>query len=101
MKNDKTWKLICACLVASLFYIGHGLHSQKQPSSNPFFESAANASTNFGPTDGVGVANENSETIFTCSQDGKTLYRWQYFSSKNAKYLGKSDAVESQGTNKR
>jgi len=101
VKNDKVWKLICVSLVASLFYIGHGLNSRDDPSPNSFLESPASAASGPRPIDGVGVANENSETIFTCSQDGKTLYRWQYFSSKNAKFLGKSDAVETQNANKR
>jgi hypothetical protein len=42
---------------------------------------------------GVGVANEKSETLFTASADGKTIYMWQYFSSKPPKFLGQSEAI--------
>ena len=42
---------------------------------------------------GIGVANDQVETVFTSSPDGKTIYMWQYFSSKPPKYLGKSEAI--------
>ena len=42
---------------------------------------------------GVGVANEETEIVFTSSNDGKTIYMWQYYSSKPPKYLGKSEAI--------
>ena len=49
-----------------------------------------------GPTvfaGGIGVASEQSETVFTASPDGKTIYMWQYYSSKPPKFLGKSEAI--------
>ena len=45
---------------------------------------------------GVGVADENAETLFTASQDGKTIYMWQYYSSKPPKYIGKAEAIASE-----
>lgn len=42
---------------------------------------------------GVGVANDESQTLFTASEDGKTIYMWQYYSSKPPKYIGKSEAI--------
>ena len=100
MKSDTTWKLIGLLFVTALFYVGHGLHTNKGNNGMWFETSASAYETN--AMDGVGVANENSETIFTCSQDGKTLYRWQYFSSKNPKFLGHSQAIETvEGNSKR
>ena len=42
---------------------------------------------------GVAVANDEVETVFTSSPDGKTIYMWQYYSSKPPKFIGKSEAV--------
>ena len=42
---------------------------------------------------GVGVANDEVETLFTSSEDGKTIYMWQAYSSKPPKYLGKAEAI--------
>ncbi len=42
---------------------------------------------------GVAVANDEIETVFTSSPDGKTIYMWQYFSSKPPKFIGKSEAI--------
>lgn len=42
---------------------------------------------------GVTVANDDAETVFTCSEDGKTIYMWQYYSSKPPKFIGQSEAV--------
>ena len=41
---------------------------------------------------GVGVANDEAETLLTASADGKTIYMWQYFSSKPPKFIGQSHA---------
>ncbi len=42
----------------------------------------------------VGVADENAETVFTSSEDGRTIYMWQYFSSKPPRYVGSAEAIE-------
>ena len=41
----------------------------------------------------VGVADQNSESVFTASPDGKTVYMWQYFSGQPPRFLGKANAV--------
>lgn len=59
----------------------------------------ATPSASFAPASafaGVGVADENSETLFTASADGKTIYMWQYFSSKPPKFIGQAEAVLSE-----
>lgn len=45
---------------------------------------------------GVTVATDEAETVFTSSADGKTIYMWQYYSTKPPKYLGKTEAVLSE-----
>lgn len=45
---------------------------------------------------GVTVANDTAETVFTSSADGKTIYMWQYYSSKPPKFIGQSAAVLSE-----
>lgn len=55
-----------------------------------------NAKINPAPSQafaGVGVASENAETLFTASADGKTIYMWQYFSSKPPKFMGQAEAI--------
>lgn len=49
---------------------------------------------------GVGVASENAETLFTASADGKTIYMWQYFSSKPPKFMGQAEAVLQEDSSK-
>ena len=48
---------------------------------------------------GIAVFDRPPMMIFTCSEDGKTLYRWQCdpkAPSKEPKYLGKTEAVLSE-----
>lgn len=87
MKDSLFWRTTALLVVIGLFYVGHGL--DESDDSKPMFESTAAAA-------GVGVATENSETVFTSSADGKTIYAWQYFSGKPPKYLGKREAVLSE-----
>ncbi|MCA9126024.1 MAG: hypothetical protein KDB22_03025 [Planctomycetales bacterium] len=42
---------------------------------------------------GVTVADDSAETVFTSSPDGKTIYMWQYYSSKPPKFVGQAEAV--------
>lgn len=44
------------------------------------------------------VIEAKTRMIFTCSEDGTTLYRWQYHpkSMSEPKYLGKTNAVLSE-----
>ena len=42
---------------------------------------------------GITVATDEAETVFTASEDGKTIYMWQCYSSKPPKYLGKAEAI--------
>ena len=58
-----------------------------------FWPAAPVASSSKALAGGIGIANEQSETVFTASPDGKTIYMWQYYSSKPPKFLGKSEAI--------
>jgi len=42
---------------------------------------------------GMTVATDETETVLTASEDGKTIYMWQFYSSKPPKYQGKSEAI--------
>ena len=77
---------IAVLIVAGLVYIGHGLHSTD---SDGRINSAQPAMAG-----GVGVATENDEIVLTASEDGRTIYMWQYYSSKPPKFMGKSEAIE-------
>lgn len=76
-------------LVLLIFLIGRDvLH---RPASEPPFSSAASA-----VADGVAVVDSPPSIVFTCSENGKTLYRWQCDPKApltEPKYLGKTDAV--------
>ena len=70
MKDTSFWRSMAVLFVGGLFYVGRGLHSGQGiqfPSLTPSVHA------------GVGVADENSETLFTASEDGKEIYMWQYF----------------------
>ena len=83
MNDSVFWRLVAVLGVIGLFYVGHGLHITGDA---PMFTSVAEAS-------GAGTATDDVETVFTSSADGKTVYVWQYYSSRPPKYVGKSDAV--------
>jgi len=87
MRDSSYWRIIAGLFVAALLYIGDSLHFG-EPLNVPSLMPSAHAS--------VGVANENSETLFTASADGRKIYMWQYFSSKPPKFLGEAEAVLSE-----
>ena len=87
MRDSNYWRLLAGLFVATLFYIGDGLHSGR-PMNIPSIMPSANA--------GVGVADENSETLFTASADGRRIFMWQYYSSKPPKFLGQAEAISSE-----
>ena len=86
--TNRFWKTATALFVLGLFYIGAGLQSGSMPAL-PSVTTPAYAG-------GVTVATEDAETVFTTSEDGKTIYMWQYYSSKPPKYIGKVEAILSQ-----
>ena len=72
---------LLAILVLGLFLIWpQSRHTSMSPAPSQAFA-------------GVGVASENAEMLFTASADGKTIYMWQYFSSKPPKFLGQAEAI--------
>ena len=83
MKDSSYGRLIAATFVAALLYIGHGLHTDRPVEMKSIIPNA---------TAGVGVADEDSETLFTASADGRRIFMWQYYSSKPPKFLGESEA---------
>ncbi len=44
---------------------------------------------------GVAVADDDTEVLYTCSADGKTVYMWQCFGGKVPIFLGRAEAIES------
>jgi len=84
MKDPLFWRMVTVFGLIALLYIGHGLHERGDHFS--VLERSASAA-------GAGTATESTETVFTSSADGKTVYVWQYFSSRPPKYVGKAEAV--------
>ena len=84
MRDSTFWRAAAVAAIIGLFYVGHGLH-QTRPGGQAFLENTAHA---------AGVANEDAENVFTSSQDGKTIFMWQYYGAKPPRYLGKRDAIE-------
>ena len=84
MCDSKFWRVVAVMFVAGLFY------SANNDVANPLPSFSGNAIA------GATVANENTEVVFTCSQDGRKIYMWRYFSSKPPKFMGEADAVLSQ-----
>ena len=85
--TDRFWKVAAILLIVGLFYVGAGLHSRSpwtMPAESPAYGG------------GVTVGTDDAETVFTASEDGKTVYMWQYFGSKPPRYLGKAEAIERQ-----
>lgn len=87
MSDSIFWRFAAVMFIAGLFYIGSGTGS-RDPNQLPTIGSKAYA--------GVGVADENSEVVFTSSQDGRKIYMWQYFGSKPPKFMGQAEAILSQ-----
>ena len=80
MTDSKYGRTMLLAIVAGLFYVGSGLRNDTMleiPSLTKSVEA------------GVAVANDEIETVFTSSEDGKTIYMWQYYSSKPAEVSGK------------
>ena len=89
MKDSLFWRGIAAAFVAGIIYVGDGLHSGPAPAFRlPSLTPSAQAS--------VGVADENSESVFTASEDGRTIYMWQYYTSKPPKFIGQREAILSE-----
>ena len=87
MKDSLFWRALALLLVIALFRLA----GPAGPNDNhpfPSLLSQAHA--------GVGAADEDTETLFTASADGKRIYMWQYFSSKPPKFLGEAQAILSQ-----
>ena len=42
---------------------------------------------------GVTPASDETEFVLSSSEDGKTIYMWQFISGKPPRYIGKADAV--------
>ncbi len=87
MDKNRFWKTTSALFVLGIFYVGHGLHSESPIRWSSIMNTAEGS---------VGVADENSETLFTASADGRRIFMWQYFSSKPPKFLGESEAIASE-----
>ena len=89
MKDSLFWRGIAVALVAGIVYVGDALHSGSGPALQfPSLTPHVQAS--------VGVADENAETLFTASEDGRTIYMWQYYSSKPPKFIGQREAILSE-----
>ena len=85
---DRFWRIAALLGLAILLYTGLSQPESLAPPL-PFFVSSAHAG-------GVSVATENAATVFTASQDGKTIHMWQYYSSRPPKYVGKAEAILSE-----
>lgn len=94
MSNSTFWRCSAVMFIAALFFIGSGVQKVMTPQHStplhPTLQIPTLTNTAFA---GVGVADENSEVVFTASQDGRKIYMWQYFSSKPPKFIGEAEAI--------
>ena len=81
MSDSRFWRLIAVLCVASLFYVGHGLHDG---GDIPALDSSAIAAAPWG--------NPNDSRLFTVSEDGRTLYVWR-INGAQVKPEGKVEAT--------
>ena len=82
MREDKFWKLMAVCFLAAISYLAHGLHVGSD-AQWPGVSNSAMAS-------GVGTPGDTTEVVLTSSEDGRTIFMWQYNHSRPPRFLGKS-----------
>jgi hypothetical protein len=81
MQDNKFWRLVGVCLVAALFYVGHGLHNGHDAPPSLFNTAFAGGA---GVHPGIGQYG-----IYTSSQDGNILYCWGHDGkSGGASFMG-------------
>ena len=68
--NRRLQHIAAAGLILAAFYLGPASQGRPSPSVQATAISAY--------AGGVSVATEDAETVFTASEDGKTIYMWQY-----------------------
>jgi hypothetical protein len=81
MMASSFWKVAGILAIAGLFYVGSGL---RQGNDQPILGGRAYAG-------GVGVATNDTETVVTTSDDGRTLYIWRYVGAKPPVFVGKTE----------
>jgi hypothetical protein len=82
MKHDRFWKMLSVCFLAAMIYIGHGLHVLTGADGPSFGNSALAA--------GVGTPSDQTEVVLTSSENGRTIYIWQYNHARPPRFLGQS-----------
>lgn len=72
MAESKFWRTLAVMMVASVFYLAHGLHESSPGVSLPGLTQELHAG------DVATTTSENSHLIkiVTCSDDGKTIHVW-------------------------
>ena len=79
MRDSKFWRIMAVSFIVALLYVGHGLHTGRSDSL-PSLANTAYAG-------GVAVSMHQRETLYTSSDDGRTIFQWATSDRGKPKYV--------------
>lgn len=88
MKDSLFWRLAVAGLIATGMYIGHGLHSSSELTlPDPFLATPVYAG-------GVSAMTEDTEYFITASQEGRTVFVWEFDEARPPRFHAQATAKQ-------
>ena len=80
MSDSLFWRLIAVAFILTGLYIGHGLHSSSELTlPDPFLATPAYAG-------GVSTVTEDTDYFLTASEDGRTVYVWEFNGARSPQF---------------
>jgi hypothetical protein len=84
MQNSLFWRIAAIMAIATGLYVGQGLHESGQlPLPHVILTSPARAGN-------VGAMGEGAEYFVTASEDGQTVYVWEFNGHREPRFQAKS-----------
>ncbi len=81
MQDSKFWRFAAVLMIATVIYVGHGLHNGGSDGVPSLVNTAHAGGVTVSGSPGI-------QTIYTTAPDGKTLYSWQNNGDGHPRFVG-------------